>query len=200
MTGATARERFREAGRRVLRQPGESSAHAERVRAAIDMDGSEPVQGALADMLSACRQDVAGLLAEPAIGARLGPYVLEQLQAACSDTRPMGPVSTLATRWSVLVSPSMDMPRRALLSGVDDARAARPCCGSSKSALRPRSTISMSRHCMRSMIPIAAASCGPRPASNSRFMPSPLVRSRPSPCPSRCPADVRPSSARAARA
>lgn len=124
MTGATARERFREAGRRVLRQPGESSAHAERVRAAIDMDGSEPVQGALADMLSACRQDVAGLLAEPAIGARLGPYVLEQLQAACSDTRPMGPVSTLATRWSVLVSPSMDMPRRALLSGVDDARAA----------------------------------------------------------------------------
>ena len=36
----------------------------------------------------------------------------------------MGPVSTLATRWSVLVSPSMDVPRRALLSGVDDARAA----------------------------------------------------------------------------
>lgn len=123
MSGIAARTRFREAGRQVMRSPRQAGVHAERVHAALDMDGTEPVQGALADMLWACRGAVVGMLDQPAVAARLAPYIACQLRDAGSDDAPVPRVHPLATRWSVLATPSMDVPRRALLSGVDDSRA-----------------------------------------------------------------------------
>ena len=122
----SARERFRLAGRRVLRAPGERAAHLQRVRAACALPGAEPLQGALADLWHACAPDAsagAALLAEPALQGRLAPFVARGFARQAASGRALPRVSTLATRWSVLAVPSLDVPPRALLCGVDDSRA-----------------------------------------------------------------------------
>lgn len=122
----SARERFRLAGRRVLRAPGERAAHLQRVRAACALPGAEPLQGALADLWHACAPDAsagAALLAEPALQGRLAPFVARGFARQAASGQALPRVSTLATRWSVLAAPSLDVPPRALLCGVDDARA-----------------------------------------------------------------------------
>ena len=121
----SAREQFRQAGRRVLRAPADRAAHGSRVQAACALGGSEPVQGALADMLSACAPD-AGLeavLRAPEVSARLAPFVMQAFLAQVRAARRLDRVTALATRWSVLAVPSLDVPSRALLCGVDDSRA-----------------------------------------------------------------------------
>lgn len=120
------RGRFREAGRRVLRTPEDGPTHLERARRAGALDGAEPLQGALADMLVACAPDAPALeqaLAEPAARGRLAPFVVEALRAQVRSGKRLPRVNTLATRWSVLAMPSLDVPPRALLCSVDDSRA-----------------------------------------------------------------------------
>ena len=51
---SSPRERFRRAGRAVMRDPADRQAHEERVRAAMALDGAEPLQGALSDLLHGC--------------------------------------------------------------------------------------------------------------------------------------------------
>ena len=121
----SARALFRQTGRRVLRAPADPAAHTRRVHAACALEGSEPVQGALADMLSACAPD-AGLeavLRAPEVSARLAPFVLQSFVAQVRAARRLDRVTALATRWCVLAVPSLDVPPRALLCGVDDSRA-----------------------------------------------------------------------------
>ena len=121
----TARERFRQAGRVVLRQPDDPHLHAARVDVACDLEGAEPLQGALADLLHGCAPDVArhgALLARPAVRARLAPHVGEALRRCAGNGQRLAAANAFATRWSVLTSPSLDVPRRALLCSTDDAR------------------------------------------------------------------------------
>ena len=123
--GLSARERFRQAGRRVLHAPADPALHAERVDAALALEGAEPMQGALADWLHGCAPDAARLhavLARADVGPRLAPFVLQALRAQVASGHQLPAASAWATRWSVLVAPSLDVPRRALLCSVDDSR------------------------------------------------------------------------------
>lgn len=123
--GLSAREQFRQAGRRVLRAPGDFSLHQQRVEAALALEGAEPLQGALADGLHGCEPDAPrfqAVLARADIQPRLPPFVMQALQAQVASGRKLPAASPWATRWSVLVAPSLDVPRRAILCSVDDSR------------------------------------------------------------------------------
>ncbi len=123
--GLSAREQFRQAGRRVLRAPGDFSLHQQRVEAALALEGAEPLQGALADGLHGCEPDAPrfqAVLARADIQPRLPPFVMQGFRAQVASGRKLPAASPWATRWSVLVAPSLDVPRRAILCSVDDSR------------------------------------------------------------------------------
>ena len=89
MSAATLspRERFRQAGRDVLLVPGDRKLHESRVMAACALDGAEPVQGALADMMYGCLPEpepTVRLLRRSQVAERLTPFVVRQFLAlAC---------------------------------------------------------------------------------------------------------------------
>ena len=119
------RERFRQAGRDVLLVPGDRKLHEVRVMAACALDGAEPVQGALADLMHGClpeAEPTTRLLRRPSVAERLAPFVARQFLQLSAERQRLPRVSTLATRFSVLTMPSLDVPRRALLVSVDDSR------------------------------------------------------------------------------
>lgn len=121
-----ARERFRLAGRHVLRTPAERAAHQLRIAAACALMGTEPLQGALADFWYGCAPAPAlasSVLAAPAVRERLSPFIGAALLAQSHSGVRLTRITTLATRWCLLVSPSLDVPSRAVLCGVDDSRA-----------------------------------------------------------------------------
>lgn len=123
---ARVRAAFRRAGRKVLHEPKALAPHRERVLAAIDLPGSEALQGALVDLLYACAPDPAALgalIASSEVAGRLAPHVLEALAACAAQGQRLPRVNRWATRWCVLATPSLDVPRRALLCGTDDSRA-----------------------------------------------------------------------------
>lgn len=123
--GALMRAAFRRAGRKVLHEPAASAPHEERVKAAAAMPGNEALQGALVDMLYACSPDpsrLGALIDSGQIASRLAPHVLEALSAAAHAGQRLPRVNRWATRWCVLATPSLDVPRRALLCGTDDSR------------------------------------------------------------------------------
>ena len=122
---SSPRERFRRAGRAVMRDPADRQAHEERVRAAMALDGAEPLQGALSDLLHGCLPHpdrTRRLLGDPEITQRLAPFVRRGFAAQADSVRRAPRVSPLATRFSVLTMPSLDVPARAMLCGVDDSR------------------------------------------------------------------------------
>lgn len=121
----TLRERFRQHGRHVLRVPDDAAVHEARAMLACELPGAEPLQGTLADMLHACppnAEHVRRLLRRPAVAQRLAPFVARALLQTADSGQRLPRVTPLATRYSVLVMPSLDVPRRALLVGVDDSR------------------------------------------------------------------------------
>ena len=122
----SVRAEFRLAGRRMLRDPRDPAGHQARVDAACALAGAEPLQGALADLLHACWPDPARLSAtvrQPAVRSRLAPFVARALERQADAGRRLARVSPLATRWSLIATPSFDVPRRAVLCGTDDSRA-----------------------------------------------------------------------------
>lgn len=125
--GLSARERFRLHGRDVLHAPADRARHEARAAAACALPGAEPLQGALADMLHACAPDPApavGLLRRPPIAGRLAPFVAREFLRLADRGERLPRATPLATRYSVLAMPSLDVPRRAMLCGVDDSRRA----------------------------------------------------------------------------
>ena len=120
-----ARERFRQAGREVLLHPNDRRCHEGRVLVACELGGTEPLQGALADLLHACAPDAAwnrALLSRASVDQRLPAHVYCALLVQVQGTSRLPATNALATRWSVLTCPSLDVPRRALLCSTDDAR------------------------------------------------------------------------------
>lgn len=126
MEDAAERMQFRLAGRRVLRNRNDPDAHAARVHAACRLRGTEPLQGALADMAYAAADNpsrLSQLLQQADIRQRLLPGVLDSFTR---QTRhgALPRVTPLATRYSILAMPSLDVPPRAILCGADDSRRA----------------------------------------------------------------------------
>lgn len=119
-----ARILFRQAGRLVLRTPADRAVHEERIRTALDLEGVEPLQGAVVDMLVGCAPGpgLERALLDKRVQQRLAPVVLRGLLTHIKSGQPMPRVNKWATRWSVLASPSLDVPSHALLCGSDDSR------------------------------------------------------------------------------
>jgi hypothetical protein len=123
--GRSALLRFRSSGRAVLSDPANASVHSGRVLAATELAGSEPLQGALVDMFHACTPDAdrdMPLLNRSSVRQRLSSHVVRSLHNVIAQQRCLPRVHVLATRWCVLVTPSLDVPRRAMLCSVDDAK------------------------------------------------------------------------------
>lgn len=119
------RKRFRRAGQRILQRPADLVAHAMRIRTAALLPGAEPLQGALADMLSSCDPDperLAPLLDDIGARERLPAHVLRGFTQQADSGQRLPRVNTLATRWSVLAMPSLDVPAHAQLCSTDDSR------------------------------------------------------------------------------
>lgn len=119
------RERFRLLGRQMLAQPTERDRHELRILVGCSLPGTEPVQGALADMLHACEPDAersGKLLERPEVVSHLPEYVAQAFQALVRSGERLAKATPLATRYSVIATPSLDVPKRALLVSVDDSK------------------------------------------------------------------------------
>lgn len=118
-----ARLRFRASGRRVVCHPDVQPAHLERLRFALDMPGSEPAQGALADYFLGCHDAPAAdkLDALHLVRGRLTEPMARAFEA-CAGKHSFARCSRMATRWSVLATASLDVPRRVLRCSTDDSR------------------------------------------------------------------------------
>jgi mono/diheme cytochrome c family protein len=118
------RRAVRRGARLLMRKPGDTAAHLARLHAAIDLAGTEPVQGVLADLFTALGADHAILksqaleLVRPRLSAHVSAWFGSQVGAPALPR-----ISPLATRWSVLASPSADISTRARRCSADDSRA-----------------------------------------------------------------------------
>jgi hypothetical protein len=115
---------IRQQARLLLRDPSNVSAHLARLQAALALPGSEPAQGALADIFisfgesdEALKRSALQLARE-----RLADHVVRWFDAQANQAR-LSRITPLATRWSVLARPSADISTRARRCSVDDSRA-----------------------------------------------------------------------------
>ena len=117
------RQEMRRQARRLKQDAAQIDTHLARLHAALTLPGSEPTQGALADVFVAFGQTqkvlkrAALTLAEPRLADHVARWFLSQVEAPA-----MNKISPLATRWSVLASPSADISTRARRCSADDSR------------------------------------------------------------------------------
>jgi len=107
----------------VVCHPDVLPAHLERIRCALELPGSEPAQGALADFFLGCHDAPAAdkLEALHLVRQRL----TEPMARAFEDSvghHGLDLCNRMATRWSVLATASLDVPRRVLRCSTDDSR------------------------------------------------------------------------------
>lgn len=121
VAGGDARHAFRAHTRAVLQVPHELSRHLTRLHAALQMPGSEPVQGALADLYAVVAPSATDLrrAALQMCEGRINPYAFDAFRR---HPRGLSAVTPLATRWSVIAQPSADVPARVRRGGGDDSR------------------------------------------------------------------------------
>ncbi|MDO5651105.1 MAG: hypothetical protein Q4G13_03075 [Moraxella sp.] len=115
--------RYRYYSRRVFTAPTAASYHEQRIMAAADFQENEPLQGALADYFYACWYDVVALEQSwlaPLLD-RLSANAKAGFWACINRQNYLWKISHLATRWSVLVTPSLDVAAHKLRISRDDA-------------------------------------------------------------------------------
>lgn len=114
---------LRRHARLLLRDPADLDAHRGRLQAALQLPGTEPVQGALADLFMSfdSRQEAHKRSALDVARARLAAHVARGFAAQVAGL-PLSRITSLATRWSVLARPSADISTRARRCSVDDSR------------------------------------------------------------------------------
>ena len=118
-----SRATFRQLSRQVSQDRSNIALHQSRLHVALSLPGTEPTQGALVDMFAGCSQatDTDREMALDRVQARLNPLLVAKLRPYI--TQAALPLSNaLATRWSVIASPSLDMPRRTMRCNTDDSR------------------------------------------------------------------------------
>lgn len=114
---------MRRHARGLKRDASHINTHLARLHAALELPGSEPVQGALADVFVAFdrTQPVLKRAALELVRHRLADHVARWF-ASQVDAPALAKITPLATRWSVLASPSADISTRARRCSVDDSR------------------------------------------------------------------------------
>lgn len=121
---AHIRSQHRLSLRRLRTEPEQLARHHARLEAALAMPGTEPIQAAVADLLHALPAppaELGQLLLQLGVPKRLAPFVWRGFVAQLNSQHALPRIHHLATRWSVLTTPSLDIPPRALLCGVDDS-------------------------------------------------------------------------------
>ncbi len=118
------RRTMRRHARYLLRDGSSTEAHLARINAALNLPGSEPVQGALADVFTSLGADQAVFKRDALamVKARLSPHIASWFESQVQAPR-LPRISPLATRWSVLSIPSADISTRARRCSADDSRA-----------------------------------------------------------------------------
>ncbi len=119
-----ARLALRRYARQLRHNPASVPVHLARLNAALELPGTEPVQGALADLFVSFDATDASLkrMALQLVGERLPAHIARWFEAQVNQAR-LAQVSPLATRWSVLARPSADISTRARRCSPDDSRA-----------------------------------------------------------------------------
>lgn len=119
----SVRRDVRRHSRALARRRGDVGVHLARIHASLQLDGIEPVQGALADMFGSFGKDSAALKAAALqlAAPRLGDRLVRRFQLWVA-AQALPPITPLATRWSLLVSASADTPTRSRRCGADDSR------------------------------------------------------------------------------
>jgi mono/diheme cytochrome c family protein len=118
------RRAVRRSSRLLMRMPSDEATHLARLHSALNLPGTEPVQGVLADLFTALGADHAILksqaleLVRPRLSAHIAAWFGSQVGAPS-----MPRISPLATRWSLLAMPSADISTRARRCSADDSRA-----------------------------------------------------------------------------
>lgn len=117
-------EKFRLLSRQIAKQPTNIDIHTNRIMVALELDEKEPLQGALADMFYGCWYDTAyfGERILEQASEKLNPLILADFQKCMGNDYHVQAISHLATRWSVLVSPTMQVPDHQLRISQDDSR------------------------------------------------------------------------------
>lgn len=119
-----ARLALRRALRALQADPQSMPAHLGRLQAARELPGTEPVQGALADLFCALTGADTGSrrAALQMAGDQLVAHVRRRFEAL-ADGRALAVVTPLATRWSLLATGSAEVTTRARRVSPDDSRA-----------------------------------------------------------------------------
>ena len=119
-----ARKVFRFYSRKVFLMPNSRHFHEQRINAALLLNEKEPLQGAVADFFYGCwydiPYDVSNLFTR--IQDRLYPHVEQSFRNCINKKSHIQRNSMLATRWSVLVSPSLNEQTKRLRISSDDAK------------------------------------------------------------------------------
>lgn len=104
--------------------PTHSYYHRQRLKIAKNLSQTEPLQGAMADYFFACWYDMDsyGKLFLQEVADILPKYVTDAFLCYVGTGEYMPQIATLATRYSVLITPSMNAPHHKRYVGKDDAK------------------------------------------------------------------------------
>lgn len=116
-------QRFRYYSRAILCIPSASMYHKKRIAAAKKFSEGEPLQGAISDYFYSCWYDLPHIDPEITKGleARLGAQAWQIIADCLEKKYYLKKTNLLATRWSVLTTPTLDVPSHKLRASTDDA-------------------------------------------------------------------------------
>ena len=119
-----ARRLFRLYSRRIFLAPNNRHFHEQRINAALLLKEKEPLQGAVADFFYGCWYDIPYDVSNmfTRIQGRLHPYIEQAFRECIAKRDYIQRSSVLATRWSVLVTPSLSEQTKRLRISSDDAK------------------------------------------------------------------------------
>lgn len=120
----TARQRFRYYSRKIFADPNNRYYHEQRINAALLLDEKEPLQGAVADFFYGCWYDIPYDIGDifERIQGRLHPQIEQAFHNCINKLDYIKHSSVFATRWSVLVTPSLNVETHRLRISSDDAK------------------------------------------------------------------------------
>lgn len=119
-----ARQNFRYYARRIFLAPTNRYYHEQRINAALLLNEKEPLQGALADFFYGCWYDMPHNAEDilVRIQGRLPIHIEQAFRNCIKKLDYIDHSSVFATRWSVLVTPSLNEKTQRLLISSDDAK------------------------------------------------------------------------------
>ncbi|WP_169393043.1 MULTISPECIES: hypothetical protein [Psychrobacter] len=119
-----ARKSFRYFSRKIFATPSSRYYHEQRINAALMLNEKEPLQGAIADFFYGCWYDIPYDVEDifERVKGRLHPQIEQAFQNCINKLDYIKHSSVFATRWSVLVTPSLNVETHRLRISSDDAK------------------------------------------------------------------------------